>query len=124
MASISGDDSSGDEELVDELLMAVADPLVKTLKQEIGPERLSLDRIFRPLAGHMRRSLLLCTAIHWPAHPVLETSCVYDCSPCNLLCLLAVCVAGSVQYIGHLLHGGEGAANVHAPCAARVHGLG
>ena len=41
------DSDTSDEELADDLLLAAADPLIKRLKQEVGPEHLSLARIRR-----------------------------------------------------------------------------
>ena len=45
------DDASDDEELVDELLIACCDPLIRERKEEIGPERLSLQRLHRDAAA-------------------------------------------------------------------------
>ena len=49
---------------------------------------------------------------------------VRDFPQCNLLSLLAVCVARRVEDVGRHLRGGEGAANAQAACAARMHALG
>ena len=48
MAQIDSDsESSGDEGLVDQLLLAACEPLVKRLKQDVGDEHLSLARLQR-----------------------------------------------------------------------------
>ena len=40
-------ESSGDEGLVDHLILAACEPMVKRLKQDIGDEHLSLARLRR-----------------------------------------------------------------------------
>ena len=51
LAGSISDDSSGDEETVDTLILSACDPLLRKLKQEIGPERLSLQRLQREAAA-------------------------------------------------------------------------
>ena len=51
LAMLVDDDASDDEELVDELLIACCDPLIRERKEEIGPERLSLQRLHRDAAA-------------------------------------------------------------------------
>ena len=51
MAIASDDEDSSDEELVDALLLGACEPLVKDMRQQIGPERLSLARLQREAAA-------------------------------------------------------------------------
>ena len=51
MAIASDDEDSNDEELVDTLLLGACEPLVKDVRQQIGPERLSLARLQREAAA-------------------------------------------------------------------------
>ena len=51
MAIASDDEDSSDEELVDALLLGACEPLVKDIRQQIGPERLSLARLQREAAA-------------------------------------------------------------------------
>ena len=57
MAIASDDEDSSDEELVDALLLGACEPLVKDMRQQIGPERLSLARL-------QREALLHCAALY------------------------------------------------------------
>ncbi|KAL1526020.1 hypothetical protein AB1Y20_020841 [Prymnesium parvum] len=50
LAANLSDSSSGDEELIDDLIMACCAPLAKVRKQDIGPERLSIARLQREAA--------------------------------------------------------------------------
>ena len=50
-AQIDPDSDSSDDELIDQLLLAACEPMVKTLKQEVGDERLSIERLQREAAA-------------------------------------------------------------------------
>ena len=74
----------------------------------------------RPAAGPIAPRPLVCTLTDILGHMLVNKRTPGTCSPCNLLTLLSVCLAGGLEDAGRVLQVGEGAAIAKQACAEGV----